>query len=49
MVYSVMKGSGKFGKFLMDKAKDTWQRTDAIKPGGRVKEVCPFKALDFSL
>lgn len=31
MVYRVMKGSGKLGKFLMDKAKDTRQRTDAIK------------------
>ena len=42
MVYSVMKGSGKFGKFLMDKAKDTWQRTDAIKPGGKGKGSVPF-------
>lgn len=32
-----MKGSGKFGKFLMNKAKDTWQRTDAIKPRRKSK------------
>lgn len=42
MVYRVMKGSGKLGKFLMDKAKDTWQRTDSIKPRRKGKGRVSF-------